>query len=470
MFDFTKSLKGKLAFYFAVSIIISLLISGLISVSLVQRYIRDTTVSDLESQTESIAEQIEEEEELPDKAYQSNLERVQEVSLFIIPNEQLAQMEQTRPKLGPGRGNPVEPESIHLDFLDWDALKGGETIVEESTLPGGEMERIVVVHGYFLDGEMLGAVILSKPLNLLQPWRPIAGEFLIAAAIALAISLALAFLLARHLSNPLHQITEAATAVAEGDFSHEVSVQSEDEIGRLADAFRHMTTEVQKSQQQQREFVINVSHELKTPLTAITGHTQALKDGIAREPEEVAASLDVIAAETGRLSRLIDDLISLAKFDTRQFELRMGRVPLGELLSSLVEGFSRDAEERRVSLELDVETAPEIDTDPDRLRQVVANLVQNALFHTPPEGSVEVKATTVGGDVSIEVRDTGPGIEADALVHIFDRFYRSGEGTLDAGLGLGLPISRELARALGGDITVTSTVGQGSSFVVNLPA
>jgi signal transduction histidine kinase len=195
-----------------------------------------------------------------------------------------------------------------------------------------------------------------------------------------------------------------------------------------------------------------------------------LKDGIAREPEEVAASLKVIASETGRLSRLIDDLISLAKFDTRQFELRMDRVRLDELLGSLVEGFSRDAEERRVLLELDAEAAPEIDTDPDRLRQVITNLVQNALFHTPPEGSVKVKATTVGGDVSIEVRDTGPGIETDALVHIFDRFYRSGEGTLDAGLGLGLPISRELARALGGDITVTSTVGQGSSFVVNLPA
>ena len=243
MLSLTKSLKGKLALYFAVSIVVSLLLSGLISVGLVQRYLRNATISDLESQAESIAGQIEQEGELPNKAYQRDLERVQGISILIVPSDVGA----IGLQLGPGRGNPIEPARIRLSFLDWNALSAGETLVEQATLPGADKETVVVAHAYFIDDELQGAVVLSKPLSLLQPWRPIAGEFFFAALIALLISLFLAFLLARHLSRPLHEITGAATAVAQGDFSREVTVHSEDEIGQLADAFRHMATEVQRS-------------------------------------------------------------------------------------------------------------------------------------------------------------------------------------------------------------------------------
>lgn len=464
MVTFAKSLKGKLAVYFAVSITVSLLISGLVSVGLVQRYLRGATLSDLKTQAESIALQIEEEKELPNQAYQRDLERVQGVSLLIVSRDP----ESSRPA-GPGRGNPIELARMRLNFLDWDALAAGDTVVEEAVLPGSEKETVVIAHGYLIDGEPPGAVVLAKPLNLLQPWRPIAGEFLVAALIALSISLSLAFLLARHLSRPLHEITMAAAAVAAGDFSREVTVRSEDEIGRLADSFRHMTTEVQKSQQQQREFVINVSHELKTPLTAITGHVQALRDGVAREPEEVERSLEVIASETSRLRRLIEDLISLARFDTRQFELSPETFSPGELLDSLLEGFSQEAGKRQIKLRADTAAAPELTADPDRLRQVVANLLQNALSGTPPGGKVTITAGRVGDAAVFTVSDTGRGIDPEALPHLFDRFYRAGEGVRDAGLGLGLAISRDLARAMGGDITVASTAGQGSSFTVTLP-
>lgn len=465
MLAFTKSLKGKLAVYFAVSIVISLLISGLISVGLVQRYLRNSTVSDLEVQAQSIAAQIEDEGELPNQAYQRDLERVQGVRMLLVDTSGVV----SQAPVGPGRGGPLEPALFHINFLDWQALADGETLVVEAVLPGADKETVVVADAYSLDGELQGAVVLAKPLNLLQPWRPIAGEFLVAALIALAMSLALAFLLARHLSRPLHEITQAAAAVAEGDFSHEVTVRSEDEIGRLADSFRHMTAEVQKSQEQQREFVINVSHELKTPLTAITGHTQALREGVAHEPEEVERSLEVISTETARLRRLIEDLISLAKFDTRQFELRLAAFPLGELIDSLAEGFSREAEERRVRLEVETAAAPELSTDPDRLRQIVANLVQNALFHTPPGGLVKLTASRDGGQAVITVTDSGSGIAPGQLPRVFDRFYRAGAGVRDAGLGLGLSISRELARAMGGDITAASKPGEGSSFTVTLP-
>jgi two-component system sensor histidine kinase BaeS len=330
---------------------------------------------------------------------------------------------------------------------------------------------VIVAHGFDISGQLAGAVVLAKPVASLQSWVPLARWFLIAGIGSLAVSLVFAFILARRLSQPLHEITLAASAVAAGDFSRELGVRSQDEIGRLADAFRYMSDEVQKSQEQQRQFVINVSHELKTPLTSIAGHAQALKDGVAAEPADVKRSLEVIDAETRRLSRLIEDLLSLAKFDARQFELKRATVSLPQMLTSLADGFSMQAREEGPALEVDTSADISITTDPDRLRQIMANLVQNALAHTPAGGRVRVAARAAGEEgVVIEVSDNGRGISPEDLPHVFDRFYRVSQGAPEAGLGLGLSISRELARALGGDITVASTPGEGSSFSVSLPS
>lgn len=461
----TKSLKGRLAAYFAVAITISLLTSGFISVGLVQRYLRQKTVTDLQSQAQSLSRQIET-EGLPVRRYIADLEKMYGTRALIIPyrEQALGQLPRRTP-----RGEEAEPTTRVLPFVDWDLIRGGGTQVAETELQGIDKDVVVVAHGFKAGGELAGAVVLAKPVSQLQSWVPLAGWFLAAAAVSLAISLLLAFLLARRLSRPLHEITLAATAVAAGDFSREVGVRSRDEIGRLAEAFRYMADEVQKSQEQQRQFVINVSHELKTPLTSIAGHVQALKDGVAAGPSEVAKSLEVVSSETRRLSRLIEDLLSLAKFDTRQFELKNATVSVGEVVHAVADGFTRQAEERGVGLASRAEPGMKITADPDRLRQILSNLTHNAVVHTPPGGAVSVSARQAGDRVEIEVADTGEGIEAGDLPHVFDRFYRSRRGTREAGLGLGLAISRELARAMGGDITVFSEKGKGSRFVVALP-
>ena len=465
--NFNKSLKGRLAAYFALSIIISLLISGFISVGLVQRYLRQKTIGDLKSQSEALAKQIEN-EGLPQNRYINDLEKMYQTRAMFVPYREQALGRLPQP--GGPRGDAVEP-SKPLPVLDWDLLKSGETQVTEADLPETDRQVVLVAHGFKAGGEMAGAVVLTKPIRLLQSWTPLAVEFLIAGITSLAVSLLLSFLLARRLSRPLHEITMAATAVAAGDFSTPLEVRSEDEIGKLADAFRHMSDEVQQAQQQQREFVINVSHELKTPLTAINGHVQALRDGIATDPQAVSKSLEVINSETKRLSRLIEDLLSLAKFDAHQFELKRAAVSAREAVDSMKDGLARDAEERGVSLECG-ENDEEImlTTDPDRLRQVLSNLVQNALTHTPAGGSVRISTRQEGDSVIFEVADTGQGIPPDDLPHIFDRFYRAGSGARSAGLGLGLAISRDLARAMDGDITVSSRTGEGSVFTVKLPA
>jgi signal transduction histidine kinase len=360
---------------------------------------------------------------------------------------------------------------MELSFIDWDLLISGETQVTETRLPESDRDVVIVVADGFRSGkELVGAVVLAKPVRSLQSWVPLAGWFLVAAAVSLTVSMLLAFMLARRLSRPLHEITLAASAVAEGDFSHRVAVRSEDEIGHLADAFRYMSDEVQKAQEQQREFVINVSHELKTPLTAIAGHVQALKEGIATDPVDVAKSVEIVSSQTKRLSRLIEDLLSLAKFDARQFGLESVRVPLSRIIDAVEDTFSLEAQERRLELVVAGGTdGITLTTDPDRLRQVLSNLVHNAMVHTPPDGRVEIKARRLDGKVELSVADTGTGIPAADLSHIFERFYRSGKKAKEAGLGLGLAISRELVQAMGGEITVKSKLGEGTTFTVTLP-
>lgn len=470
MLGFTKSLKGRFAAYFALSIVITLLISGVFSVGLVQRYLRQKTVSDLKYQVESLAGQIES-TGLPQRQAIADLETMYQTRVFIAPY--MEQALQQLPRRGP-MSDQAESNSKLMPLLDWDKLGRGETQVAETDLPELDREVVIAAHGFKAGGELAGAVVLSKPLRLLPSWGPLAWEFLIAGSISLAVSLLLALLLARRLSQPLHEITQAATAVAEGDFSSELTVRSNDEIGRLADAFRNMSAEVRQAQEQQRQFVINVSHELKTPLTAIAGHAQALQDGVATDPDAVAKSLGVIVVETKRLSRLIEDLLSLAKFDARQFALKHDTVAVSDIIESVADALAHDADDRGISLSADLAAIPEtpelaVTSDPDRLRQILANLVQNALAHTSAGGDVTISARRVADHLEIEVADTGRGIDPDDLPHVFDRFYRSGERARDAGLGLGLSISRELARALGGDIIAASTLGKGSRFTLTLP-
>lgn len=459
-----RSLKGRLALYFALAIAASIIISGLLTVGLVQRYLKQKIISDLEFQAEALARQVEV-EGLPQRRYINDLERV-----FGIRTTIVLQREQARELLPRPGADAAEPGSRQeLQFLDWEQLARGETQVKETSLPGVESEVVAVAHGFEAGGQQAGAVVMSRPLKQLQSWQALAGWFLVAAIPSLAISLLIALMLARRLSAPLHEITGAATALAAGDFSRELSVRRDDEIGALADAFRHMASEVERSQQQRRDFIINVSHELRTPLTAISGHAQALLDGVAAEPAQAERSLKVIEEETRRLSRLIDDLISLAKFDAHQFELRREAVALPELLQAVADSFARKAEEGGVSLTVAAPPGSAIETDPDRLRQILANLVGNALGHTPAGGEVNLAVRLDADGAVFEVADTGRGIAAADLPFVFDRFYRAAGGAKEAGLGLGLAISRELARAMDGDISAASRPGEGTRFTVTLP-
>ncbi|MBT3315693.1 MAG: HAMP domain-containing histidine kinase [Anaerolineae bacterium] len=291
-----------------------------------------------------------------------------------------------------------------------------------------------------------------------------------AGTIALLLSLLLAFLMARWVADPLQRMLTATREVPmQGVNTPEKGPQ---EVRELTQAFNEMVLRVQSTQQSQREFVANVSHELKTPLTSIQGFAQALLDGAAETPESRRQAAQVIYDESGRMHRLALDLLDLARFDAGIVEMAFAPIDLAALLRNTSEKFALQASQKNIKLEIHVSGDLEVWGDGDRLAQVFTNLVDNALKHTPSGGSVQVKADDYGGEKHIEIRDTGAGIPPEALPYIFERFYQadpSRSRKSEHSSGLGLAIANEIVLAHGGKISVRSKVKEGTSFDVIIP-
>jgi signal transduction histidine kinase len=287
---------------------------------------------------------------------------------------------------------------------------------------------------------------------------------LVAAAALLA-----AVLLSRQLVAPLRQLTAAAEAMSSGDLSQRVDVRTGDEVGDLALAFNRMAGDLQVAEVQRRQMTADIAHELRNPLSVIRGNLEAIFDGIY--PADIE-HLTPIYEETLLLQRLVEDLRLLSLADAGQLELIRSDVDVEQLLSGVAESAQAVAQDRGITLHVETPEEPlVVDGDADRLRQVIGNLVSNALRYTPAGGAVTLSARRADHRVRFAVTDTGPGIPAEDLSHVFDRFYRgdSARNRASGGSGLGLAIARALVEAHGGTISVESTVGQGATFLVELP-
>ncbi len=291
---------------------------------------------------------------------------------------------------------------------------------------------------------------------------------LIAAALAgLVISAVVAFVLARRMSRPLGELAQSARAIARGEARSVGAASPEDpaEIADLKEAFDGMVADLRGAQELQEAFLLSVSHELRTPLTAIRGYGEALADGTAREPRQAG---EVVARESRRLERLVQDLLDLARLQAGEFSVHPHDVDLTDVVHSVVDALRPAAEETGVRLEIDANGTVLAHTDPDRVHQMLANLVENALRVTPEGGKVSVEVT----DGAIAVVDSGPGMEQDDLTHAFERFYlwRKYRGVRPVGSGLGLAVVGELAQRLGVGVAVLSSPGEGSRFELRFRA
>ncbi|MEX0625087.1 MAG: ATP-binding protein [Chloroflexota bacterium] len=269
----------------------------------------------------------------------------------------------------------------------------------------------------------------------------------------------------RRAAAPVGDLIEASGRVEEGDFSTRVPETGPGEVRALARAFNAMSARLEETEQQRRSALADVSHELRTPLTVIQGNLEALLDAVY--PAD-AAHLEVILAETRILERLIDDLRTLTLVEAGSLVLHRAPTDLGTLLNDVAASYRGQADQSGISLTVTVpDELPSVDIDPARIREVVSNLLTNALRHTPTGGRVELSAKFEDGAPIIAIRDAGSGIPEDQLDRIFDRFYRSPDSP---GTGLGLPIAKSLVEAHGGTMTATSGVGLGTIVQFTLPA
>jgi signal transduction histidine kinase len=265
-------------------------------------------------------------------------------------------------------------------------------------------------------------------------------------------------------------VTNAAEEIARGNYEQQVPVDGPTEVKGLAQSFNQMSKQVKHSQQMLRDFVADVSHELRSPLTSIKGFAQAIVDGTAKGKENQLKAATVIEDESKRMMRLVEELLEFSRLESGQVKMVKEPVDLKELLQQCHEIFSMHAEEKGIKLKTEIEPLPPVIGDIDRLEQVFSNLLDNALKHTPSGGDVTIIARhTDTNFAEISITDTGPGIPAEQMRHVFERFYRADPNAGKAGAGLGLAIARQIVLAHGGDIIAKSKLGKGTEFVVRLP-
>ncbi len=332
---------------------------------------------------------------------------------------------------------------------------------------GRFLRRIAIGFGVFFlfifVAGWLGAVVFGGGFDR----HDRGGFFPLFPLLVIAVIVAFVFLgrTLRRTAGPIGDVMDAAERVAEGDLSARASVGGPSEVRDLAAAFNRMAERLEANEEQRRNLLADVAHELRTPLSVIRGRVEGMLDGVYPRSEE---HLSLIAQEAVVMARLLDDLRLVSNADAGALRLHRELLEPHEVVEAAAVAHRADAVGRGVTIGTQIdEGLPQVDADRVRLGEIFANLVTNALRYTPEGGSVTLRATFAGDGVAFEVSDTGAGVPPEEVPHLFDRFTKSAESR---GSGLGLAIAKSLVRAHGGDISATSVVGSGTTIRFVLPA
>jgi signal transduction histidine kinase len=454
-----RSLRFRLPAIFLVGVLLSGLVASLIAVRLFQGHVEQQTIDELRREATGLSKLYSrqagsvplsrEDIELAtgDKLFFAEI--APGLDIFFEDDARGEQISQL-PKLDPG-------------LIDKATLEEGGLVKLELVPPGEDRTFLAVAHPIDIQGHVFGALVVAKPKTEIRArWVPLFQRLALAFLGGLVVAGAVGWYFSRRVTRPVLELSQAADEVAEGHYVH-VPVRGADEIAHLSDRFNQMADRLRETDELERNFLMSVSHELRTPLTAIRGHVEALREGVVEDPAQRSDSLDVIAAEAGRL---VGDVLDLAKLDTHRFTVLREEVDLKRLIDRAYAAFDQEAKRREITYEQIVRAEPVITSDGDRVLQIISNLLSNAFRWTPDGGRIAVELGAVNGSVSIAVQDNGPGIAASEQERIFRAFWsQDGRGT-----GLGLAIARELATALGGRIDLDSEPGRGSRFEFVLPS
>lgn len=393
------------------------------------------------------------------------------VELILIENRQPG----TGPRMGPGMQGRMQP------FILVDPQ--GVVLVSNGKYHKGERVSQVEMNSgteILEDGDAVGILI---PLRTPYLGQPRELEFiertnltlLYGALIGAVIALLLGVFLSRTLTRPIRELTQATHAVSEGDLSQQVPVRSNDELGELAQAFNKMSAELSRSVNARKQMTADIAHELRTPLSLILGHAEAVHDGVLPPTRE---NFEIIREEAARLEHLINDLRTLSLADAGELSIQRQNIEPQRLIQEVASLYQYRAQSKNITFTLDVAAhLPNIEVDPGRMTQVLTNILDNALRHTPEGGMIILSAKETDDQVELSIHDSGSGLSPDDLDRIFERFYRADPSRQreDGGSGLGLAIAKSIVQAHGGqlsaesDIVPTGEAGSGLRVTILLP-
>ncbi|TYP71836.1 sensor histidine kinase [Paenibacillus methanolicus] len=361
-----------------------------------------------------------------------------------------------------GKAIPLETEIVS------DAL-GGKRVSEETY---SDQTRVLLTAKAIPGAtNMEEKAIVSLSFEFERDVNRFVQPYLLSMLVTIPLAVAIYFVLGRRLARPLREMSQTALQYAKGDFSRKVEVRTEDEIGQLGQAINYMAEELGSLENQRREFLANVSHDLRAPLTSINGFLTALTDG-AIPPEKQRRYLELMKESSDRMMKLVGDLLDMARIEAGQFRLEKIRFNLSEQTRKTIARMEPLFAQHRVSVGLD---GPAEDlfviADPDRIDQVVANLLQNAILYSPAASRVDVSLREEDGLARIIVRDYGIGIAPEELTRIWERFYKGDKSrSRKVGTGIGLSIVKHILDLHGAQIEVESEVGQGTTFAITIRA
>ena len=373
--------------------------------------------------------------------------------------------------LGPGGG---QNQAASIAFLLADT-HGKVLVPAGQYLVGQTVTSATLAQGTVVDvsGKQVGTVlVIGNPPPLggleLQYLNRTNQALLYAALGAALVALGLGTILARTLTLPLRNLTAAIHAMAKGDLKQHVQVKSRDELGELAAAFNQMSADLVRLNLSRRQMTADIAHDLRGPLTVIGGYVESMQDGVLKPTPE---RLDTIHAEIMHLQRLVEDLRTLSQADAGELKLNRDLVAPLALLERMAKSYNQLAAQNKVALEVQAQpNLAEIRLDPDRMAQVFGNLISNSLRYTFAGGRILLTAGQEKDALVFSVQDNGQGISAEALPHIFDRFYRADPARSQGNeSGLGLAIARSIVEAHGGSISAESEVGKGTKIRMVLP-
>ncbi len=485
--DFLSSIRFRLTLWFVIILAIVLAVFSLFIYASQSRDLRVDAAQGMEAKLTRLDEYFRSDAwqnsslspaQVPDTNGQALLQPT-EFILLVTTDGQIAQNWGAQPQDSPDlvHGLLMAAQQNH-NFTVFEQT----VAVTDATSQSHSGPYLFIVAPVLRRDALLGFMILGSPSSLDQQLQRLSVSLLLGSLGMLVVAFAGGLWLADRAMRPVRSITHTAHEISESDLSRRLNLRGRDELAQLGNTFDSMLSRLQKAFERQRQFVADASHELRTPLTIINLEVGRVLSGNHRKPIEYQHALELVNLESSRMTRLVNDLMTLARMDSGQAILQREDLDLSDVAVEAYERMSTLAEHREIGLDLgDMEELP-VHGDSQYLIQMISNLIENAVKYSQPGGRVEIETGRVDSAEKpmgvVRVSDTGPGIPADHLPHLFERFYRVDASrsrdpledlSSPTGTGLGLSIVAWIVNSHGGTIDVTSEVGQGTTFEVRLP-